>query len=154
MTLSVAEPSAPSVASLEVEKERRRAASRQHASNRVRSTGTAVSHQSGKVDAYREEAKIMRIYIAPWQDNHGDLHLGGYIYSDITPKMWAVVQHGETGSDHLLRLLMPRGSKGTEHPVPAQGSRQSARPASSASSADSAWQAGSHIPSGEPGGKQ
>jgi len=37
-----------------------------------------------------EPAKVVRIWIAPWIDRKSDLHLPGYIFSEITPRRWTI----------------------------------------------------------------
>ena len=34
-------------------------------------------------------AEVVLIWIAPWTDRKGDLHLPGYIFSEITPRRWS-----------------------------------------------------------------
>lgn len=36
-----------------------------------------------------EAAQVMRIWVAPWIDQAGDLHYPSYIYSEITPRRWS-----------------------------------------------------------------
>lgn len=38
----------------------------------------------------RTAAHIMRIWIAPWEDQQGDLVLSGYVYTEIEPRRWRV----------------------------------------------------------------
>lgn len=56
-------------------------------------------------DTYREAAKIMRIYVAPWQDEQGDLHMGGHIYTEVEPRKWRVGQPAEVESQNTFSLL-------------------------------------------------
>ena len=37
-----------------------------------------------------QPAKVVRIWIAPWIDRKSDLHLPGYIFSEITPRRWTI----------------------------------------------------------------
>lgn len=59
----------------------------------------------------RIPSKIIRIWVAPWEDNEGDLNQGGYIYSEIAPpgKKWLV---GEKPIDKQekarMRFFQPR----------------------------------------------
>lgn len=34
--------------------------------------------------------KVMRIWIASWQDRQGDLNIPSYIYTEIEPKQWFI----------------------------------------------------------------
>lgn len=36
-----------------------------------------------------EPAKILRIWVAPWQDFKNDLHWPSYIFSELKPRTWA-----------------------------------------------------------------
>lgn len=45
------------------------------------------------------KAKVVRIWLAPWQDEDGDLHDQQYLYLVLTPPAWNV--------DHLVRPPLP-----------------------------------------------
>ncbi|APO97734.1 MULTISPECIES: TraV family lipoprotein [Xanthomonas] len=66
--------------------------------------GTRASPQLPDGEAYRESAKIMRIYVAPWEDEQGDLHMGGIIYSEIEPRKWRVGQRMPDASNTFALL--------------------------------------------------
>ncbi len=38
----------------------------------------------------RSQAKVLRIWIAPWEDQHGDLHASGLVFSEVEPRRWQV----------------------------------------------------------------
>ena len=38
----------------------------------------------------RTPAKVMRIWIAPWEDEEGDLIASGYIYTEIESRRWQI----------------------------------------------------------------
>ena len=38
----------------------------------------------------RTQARVMRIWVAPWTDNAGDLHMGGHLFTEIEPRKWSV----------------------------------------------------------------
>jgi conjugal transfer pilus assembly protein TraV len=40
--------------------------------------------------ALRTPAQVMRVWIAPWEDSHGDLHAATYLYTEITPRRWSL----------------------------------------------------------------
>lgn len=116
-----------------------RSAPRSHAAV---SAGTAAYAPNGAVEAYREQAKIMRIYIAPWQDQGGDLHMGDFIYSEITPRQWSVARHEMDSDDNMFQLLgAPGANNAPAQPQPAQGPASGA--AQGAASGPDPWQAGS-----------
>lgn len=56
-------------------------------------------------DAYRTAAQIMRIYVAPWEDESGDLHMGGHIFTEIEPRKWRVGHRAESQSLNTFSLL-------------------------------------------------
>ena len=39
-------------------------------------------------------AHAIRIWIAPWEDQKGDLHMPGYIFTEITPRRWSFGEPG------------------------------------------------------------
>ena len=45
----------------------------------------------------------MRIWIAPWEDRHGDLMVPGYVYTEIEARRWLFESQNPDGS----RLLKP-----------------------------------------------
>lgn len=55
-------------------------------------------------------AKVLRVWIAPWEDGRGNLHMAGYVFSEISKRKWKV---GNTApaSRPVLRLLdAPQGA--------------------------------------------
>lgn len=143
-TLAVAEPNARSVASLADAAVQARTAGNP---DRLRVTSPLnaipASGRRDAIAAYREEAKIMRIFISPWEDQQGDLHMSGYIFSEIAPRQWAVVKHDDGSDDGMLQLLAPPTPV---PPVPAaMAGAGSAQPAASpaANLATDRWKAGS-----------
>lgn len=55
-------------------------------------------------EPFRVPAQVMRIYISPWEDEQGDLHMGGYMFSEIAPRKWSVGTR-QTASSEGYRLL-------------------------------------------------
>jgi hypothetical protein len=73
------------------------------------STKVAVApgpERSGPEDplALRTPAQVMRVWIAPWEDSHGDLHAATYLYTEITPRRWSL---GLPPPDPVPRLIRP-----------------------------------------------
>jgi conjugal transfer pilus assembly protein TraV len=56
---------------------------------RVVSVGAALPRPEDPA-ALRVPARVMRIWIAPWEDSRGDLHAPGYLYTEIEPRRWAL----------------------------------------------------------------
>lgn len=141
-TLAVAEPNAPSVASLaDAQVQSRTAASRPRAPAASSPNAVSAIGPQGDVAAYREEAKIMRIFISPWEDQQGDLHMSGYIFSEIAPRQWAVAKHDDGGGDGMLALLAPPAPPASAS-MPSSGSTPAAAP-SGTNQTPNPWQAGS-----------
>jgi hypothetical protein len=55
--------------------------------------------------ARRLPAKVMRIWIAPWEDSRGDLHAPGYLYTEIEPRRWTFGGPAEPERVTLIRPL-------------------------------------------------
>lgn len=36
----------------------------------------------------RTQAAVMRIWMAPWEDDEGDLHADGYLYTEVEGRKW------------------------------------------------------------------
>ncbi len=66
---------------------------------RVVSTGSVRPPAGGAVPL-RSPARVMRIWIAPWEDSRGDLHAPGYLYTEIEPRRWAL----DTRDDHTPEI--------------------------------------------------
>ena len=49
----------------------------------------------GDVIPIREPARVMRIWIAPWQDASGNLHMASRVYTEIAPRQWSVGIHAD-----------------------------------------------------------
>lgn len=60
-------------------------------------------------EPFRVPAKVMRIFIAPWEDEQGDLHMGGYVFSEVEPRKWSVGATAVNVNDEyrLLNLNPP-----------------------------------------------
>ena len=71
---------------------------------RVVSTGTGGSRPEDPL-ALRVPARVMRIWIAPWEDSRGDLHAPGYLYTEIEPRRWALGAQAKRNREILVRPL-------------------------------------------------
>jgi len=62
----------------------------------------------------RTPARVMRIWIAPWEDVTGDLNALGYVYTEITPRRWAIgVRAPEQAAVITPLQVEPRRAKKT-----------------------------------------
>ena len=68
------------------------------------STGAVPSYPEDPL-ARRLPAKVMRIWIAPWEDSRGDLHAPGYLYTEIEPRRGTVGGPAEPERVTLIRPL-------------------------------------------------
>lgn len=58
----------------------------------------------GDVIPIREQARVMRIWIAPWVDNAGNLNMASRVYSEIEAKRWAVGERAGGGQSNFYPL--------------------------------------------------
>lgn len=58
----------------------------------------------GDVIPIREQARVMRIWIAPWVDNAGNLNMASRVYSEIEPKRWSVGARVNDNSTNFFPL--------------------------------------------------
>jgi len=49
-----------------------------------RAFAIAVAHAPRRADA-----QVVRIWIAPWQDQNGDLRMPGHVYAEVRPRSWS-----------------------------------------------------------------
>jgi len=54
----------------------------------------------------RTPAKVMRIWVAPWEDTSGNLNVPGYVYTEIEPRRWTVGERAPTANPTLKPLQM------------------------------------------------
>ena len=52
----------------------------------------------------RTPAVVLRIWMAPWEDTDGRLHVPGYTYAEIEPRRWSIGQDEPTGGRRLQPL--------------------------------------------------
>lgn len=54
----------------------------------------------------RTPAKVMRIWVAPWEDTARNLNVPGYVYTEIEPRRWTVGERAPTANPSLRPLQM------------------------------------------------
>lgn len=57
----------------------------------------------------RTASKVMRIWIAPWQDTQDDLVMPGYLYTEIEQRKWLYGLPQEGGASFFTPLKKPLG---------------------------------------------
>ncbi len=59
----------------------------------IAATAPIVQQPMPKIDdptPIRTPAQVMRIWIAPWEDNEGDLMVSNYVYTELEPRRWMI----------------------------------------------------------------
>lgn len=59
----------------------------------------------------RTQAVVMRIAIDPWEDENGDLHVPGFIYTEIEPRRWEIGARTSQTSPTLRPLTTVQPAK-------------------------------------------
>lgn len=55
----------------------------------------------------RTPSRVLRVWIAPWEDSAGRLHVPGYTYAEIEPRRWSIGEAAATGGLQLKPLTPP-----------------------------------------------
>lgn len=68
----------------------------------------------------RTAARVMRIWVSPWEDSHGDLVMASHVYTEIEGRRWRVGLPAPRTSDGTLRLIQGASkAKPADPPAPA-----------------------------------
>jgi conjugal transfer pilus assembly protein TraV len=59
----------------------------------------------------RTPAVVMRVWVAPYEDKHGDLHLAGLIFTEIERRTWEIGAPGGGAPSNLKYPLAARTSQ-------------------------------------------
>jgi len=54
----------------------------------------------------RTASRVMRIWIAPWEDKSGDLHASGHVYTEVEPRKWTIGHRQEISTPILTPLQL------------------------------------------------
>ncbi len=73
-----------------------------------------------------EPARVMRIWIAPWEDSRKDLHWPSYLFTEIQPRKWSFGKSEFTGSRPVVPHLMVMPSAQPSVPDRAESGRAGA----------------------------
>ena len=68
----------------------------------------------------RTPSQVLRVWIAPWEDTSGRLHVPGYTYAEIEPRRWSIGEAAATGGRQLKPLTQPPPPAPPETPAPLQ----------------------------------
>jgi conjugal transfer pilus assembly protein TraV len=69
----------------------------------------------------RTPSRVLRVWIAPWEDTSGRLHVPGYTYAEIEPRRWSIGEAAATGGLQLKPLTQPPPPPETPTPRQAEG---------------------------------
>ena len=64
---------------------------------------------TSSTEPYRVPAQVMRIWMAPWEDAAGDLHMPSYVFTEVKSRRWSVADPAPVISPEL-RLITPNPS--------------------------------------------
>lgn len=63
-------------------------------------------------DPIRTRPKVLRLWIAPWEDSEGDLHDQSYIYVVADPGRWVIEHNQKRIVDHYRPTFIQAGTTG------------------------------------------
>lgn len=70
----------------------------------------------------RTPAKVMRIWIGPWEDDAGDLHMAEHVFTELEPRRWAIGDPAPRATQ-TLQLISP-----STHPAPGGATNAASAP--------------------------
>lgn len=74
----------------------------------------------------RTPARVMRIWVSPWEDTMGNLNVPGYVYTEIEPRRWTIGSTPPTASPTLQPLqITPSASEQAESQARGRSDRRS-----------------------------
>lgn len=79
-------------------------------------SGPVLPRPEGPVPI-RLPAQVLRVWIAPWEDGHGDLHAPGYVYTEVVPRRWSLGEPAASiATQRITPLQVQHRSEGTTAP--------------------------------------
>ncbi|KAA6187922.1 TraV family lipoprotein [Thiohalocapsa marina] len=72
---------------------------------RAQAPKTAALAQTSAPTPRREPARIMRLWIAPWEDANGNLHGASFVYTEVQPQRWQLDDPATRNATLVLRPL-------------------------------------------------
>lgn len=86
------------------------------------------SYRSGSVrvtpstgSPVRSEARILRVWVAPWEDREGDLHDQSYVWVTVDPGRWMIDHNRRRIMQAFQPVLAPRKANAANVAIPAAG---------------------------------
>ncbi|MVF23687.1 conjugal transfer protein TraV [Methylocaldum sp. BRCS4] len=70
----------------------------------------------------RTPAKVMRVWVAPWEDADGDLNVSGFVFTELEPRRWMIGRPLPTMSPSIspLQVLHRTKEHGRTPALPAE----------------------------------
>jgi conjugal transfer pilus assembly protein TraV len=89
--------------------------------------GGIVGNAPSSGEPIRAQAKVLRIWVAPWEDSEGDFHDQAYLYVMADPGRWVIEHYQKRIVDHYRPTFIQPGQTGQQPkaaqvPRPNQGS--------------------------------
>lgn len=75
-----------------------------------RQIGAQAMSVAPNTQAVLEPAKVMRIYISPFEDNYGSLNMPGYVFVEIEKRKWVVGQQAQVNPARITPLQIRKRS--------------------------------------------
>lgn len=87
-------------------------------SRKIEKAGEIIGRAPSSGDPIRTQPKVLRVWIAPWEDSDGDLHDQSYIYVVANTGRW-VIEHNQKRIVDRYRptFLRPEAQKGQARPT-------------------------------------
>lgn len=70
----------------------------------TRSTSRDIADAAGAEAPVRTPARIMRVWVGPWQDADGGLHMPALVFKEVEPRRWRIGNDADADTN-TLRLL-------------------------------------------------
>ena len=90
--------------------------------------GTITGQVASSGDPLRTQARVLRIWIAPWEDTEGDLHDQSYIYVVANAGRWAIEHSQRHIVDRYRPTFIKAGPGGQATQKPLTPSQKPSRP--------------------------
>jgi len=74
--------------------------------------GEIIGRAPSSGDPIRTRPKVLRLWIAPWEDNEGDLHDQSYIYVVTDPGRWVIEHNQKRIVDRYRPIFIQAGTTG------------------------------------------